>query len=77
MTTLAGGFAPSLVKEFPAGTYRVDLAQPAVNIAFYCLEPQAADGFVGWSVLDQYLKSLGVAQHRIVYPIYKYYKRVE
>ena len=34
-----------LKKEFPEGTFRVDLAQPLANMAFYCLEPQAADGF--------------------------------
>jgi len=32
MTTLEGGFATSAVKEFPAGTYRVDLAQPTAGI---------------------------------------------
>jgi len=31
---LEGGFAPSPVKEFPAGTFRVDLAQPCANVAF-------------------------------------------
>jgi len=74
LVALQGGFAPSPLKEFPAGTFRVDMAQPAANVAFYCLEPQAADGFAGWYVLDNYLKSLGSDQRSIVYPIYKYFK---
>jgi hypothetical protein len=73
VTRLEGGFAPSPVKEFPAGTFRVDMAQPAANVAFYCLEPQAADGFVGWGVFDAYFKSAGGGRS-IVYPIYKYFK---
>ena len=69
------GLSPA--KEFPAGTFRVDIAQPAANVAFYCLEPQAADGFVGWQVLDNYLKSIGSDQRSIVCPIYKYFKILE
>jgi hypothetical protein len=34
MTSLEGGFARSQIKEFPAGTFRVDLAQPLANPAF-------------------------------------------
>jgi len=72
-----GGFAKSPAKEFPAGTFQVDIAQPAANVAFYLLEPQAADGFVGWRVFDNYLKSIGSDQRSIVYPIYKYFKILE
>jgi hypothetical protein len=74
MVKLDGGFAPSPVKEFPAGTYRVDMAQPMANLAFYLLEPQAADGFVGSGVFDAVLKELGADKRSVVYPIYKYYK---
>ena len=77
MLKLEGRFAKSPVKEFPAGTFRVDLAQPGANIAFYCLEPQAADGFVGWGVLTNYLRSLGIDKPGVVYPIYKYFKILE
>jgi len=77
MIKLDGGFAPSPVREFPAGTFRVDMAQPMANLAFYCLEPQAADGFVGWGVFDAYLKSLVVDKRSVVYPIYKYFKILE
>ena len=74
---LEGGFASSPVKEFPAGTFRVDLAQPCANAAFYCLEPQAADGFVGWGVFDAWFKSAGADKRSIVYPVYKYFKILE
>jgi hypothetical protein len=74
MTKLDGGFAKSPVKEFPAGTFRVDLAQPMANLAFYLLEPQAADGFVGSGVCDAVFKSLGAGTRSIVYPVYKYFK---
>lgn len=74
---LEGGFRKSSVKKFPAGTFHVDMAQPMANMAFYCLEPQAADGFVGWGVLNSYLKSLGADKRSVVYPIYKYFKILE
>ena len=77
VSTLEGGFAASQVKEFPAGTFHVDMAQPAANTAFYCLEPEAKDGFVGWGVLTEYLRSIGVDQRSIVYPVYKYFKILE
>ncbi|MBE0713035.1 MAG: M14 family metallopeptidase [Candidatus Aminicenantes bacterium] len=77
MIKLDGGFAPSPVREFPAGTFRVDMAQTLANLAFYCLEPQAADGFVGWGVFDAYFKSAGVDKRSIVYPVYKYFKILE
>jgi hypothetical protein len=77
MIKLDGGFAPSPVREFPAGTFRVDMAQPLANLAFYCLEPQAADGFVGWGVFDAYFKSSGADKRSVVYPVYKYFKILE
>jgi hypothetical protein len=76
-TKLEGGFAPSPAKEFPAGTFRVDMAQPMANVAFYCLEPQAADGFVGWGVFDAYFNSTAADKRSVVYPIYKYFKILE
>jgi hypothetical protein len=77
LVKLEGGFAPSPQKEFPAGTYRVDLAQPLANLAFYCLEPQAADGFAGWGVLDDWFKAAGADLRSVVYPVYKYAKIAE
>ncbi len=74
---LEGGFAASPVKEFPAGSFRVDLAQPAANTAFYCLEPQSADGFVGWGVFDAWFKAAGADRRSVVYPVYKYFQILE
>jgi len=77
MTTLEGGFGASSGREFPAGSFRIDLAQPAANMAFYALEPQAADGFSAWGLLDAWLRSAGVEARSVVYPVYKYFKLKE
>ncbi len=72
MTTLDGSFRKVAAREFPAGSFYVDMAQPMANAAFYYLEPQARDGFVGWWVLDDVLKALGAGQKpAVVYPIFK------
>ncbi len=72
LTILDGGFFGPSVREFPAGSFLVDLAQPMANAAFYYLEPQAADGFAGAGLLDEYLRRLGVDERPIVYPVFKY-----
>jgi hypothetical protein len=70
MTVLDGAFGPTKAVEFPAGTFRVDMAQPMANAAFYYLEPQARDGFVGWGVLDEALRAIGT-ERGAVYPVFK------
>lgn len=77
MTVLDGSFSPSETKEFPAGSFYVDMAQPMANAAFYYLEPQARDGFVGWSVLDDKLKALVGDGHAATYPIFKVRREVK
>ena len=77
MTKLEGGFFKSERKEFPAGTFQIDMAQPLANMVFYCLEPQVGDGFLGWNLLNDYLNTLGAEKHSVVYPIYKYLKIIE
>ncbi len=77
MTRLEGGFFKSKGKEFPAGTFKIDLAQPLANMVFYCLEPEVGDGFVGWNLFNDYLTSLGVEKNSVVYPIFKYLKIIE
>ncbi len=73
LTRLDGQFKATSSKTFPAGSIHVDLAQPMARLAFYCLEPQTRDGFLGWGILDSYLlKSL---ENEIIYPIFKYYKK--
>ncbi len=74
---IEGAFAPSPAKDFPVGTFKVDLAQPLANLAFYCLEPQAADGFVGWGVFDAWFRTVGADKRSVVYPVYKYFKLAE
>jgi hypothetical protein len=73
MTELAGGFIQTK-KSFPAGTWKIDLAQPLANLAFYCLEPEVPDSFTGWGLLDGFLKKRGAPRYSVVYPIFKYLK---
>jgi hypothetical protein len=70
MRILEGHFVEA-VREFPAGTLFVDMAQPMANAAFYYLEPQAADGFVGWGVMDRALNVDGPEGPPERYPIFK------
>ena len=77
VTALEGGFQGPSFREFPAGSFYVDMAQPMANAAFYFLEPEARDGFVGWGVLDDVLRELGVDEHPVVYPIFKFRREAE
>lgn len=77
MTVLEGGFTEHSVREFPAGTFFVDMAQPMANAAFYLMEPESRDGWVGWQVMDGTLRALGVDEHPVVYPIFKFRRQVE
>ena len=76
LTVLDGEFATA-TREFPAGTFYVDMAQPMANAAFYYLEPQAADGFVGWHVLDNALRAVGAHERAAVYPIFKVRREIK
>lgn len=71
ITVLDGAFPPLETREFPAGSFYVDMAQPMANAAFYYLEPQARDGFVGWHVLDDTLRALTANGRQAEYPIFK------
>ena len=53
------------------------MAQPMANAAFYYLEPQARDGFVGWSVLDDKLRAIGADTGAAIYPIFKVRREVK
>ena len=77
MTSLDGAFAKTARRDFPAGSYWLDMAQPRANAAFYFLEPQARDGMVAWWVFDDVLRELGVEERSIVYPIFKVSKKVD
>ena len=71
MRALDGAFMPLETREFPAGSFYVDLAQPMANAAFYYLEPQARDGFVGWRVMDAPLGAAMAKGAPAEYPIFK------
>ncbi len=73
MTELDGGFMDVEDKYIPAGSYHLDMAQALANVAFYALEPEVGDGFVGWSLLDDYFVAMGVYERSIVYPVFKYF----
>ena len=68
MTVLDGAMSPLVTRDFPQGTFYLDMAQPMANAAFYYLEPQARDGFVGWGVMNEILKPLAGGGR---YPIFK------
>jgi hypothetical protein len=71
MTVLDGAMSPLVTRDFPAGTFSLDMAQPMANAAFYYLEPQARDGFVGWGVMNEILRKLTAGGGQAVYPIFK------
>jgi hypothetical protein len=73
MTELTGSYHGTK-KEFPAGTYHVDMAQPLANLIFYCLEPEVGDGLVGWNYFNDYLKAKGAPRKKVVFPVFKYLK---
>jgi Zinc carboxypeptidase len=72
MARAFGKFIPSK-RSFQKGDYLIDLAQPLGNLAFYFLEPESDDGYVTWNFFDDYLKTLGVGEKLVEYPVFKYY----
>jgi len=73
MSNVTGKFTPTK-RKFKNGDYVIDLAQPLANLIFYLLEPQSDDGFVNWNFFDSYLKSHGVNNKPVDYPVFKYIK---
>ena len=71
MATLDGKFSALDTREFPAGSFYVDMAQPMANAAFYYLEPQSRDGFVGWRVMDAPVRTVLAKGTPAEYPIFK------
>jgi hypothetical protein len=71
MTVLDGAMSGLVTRDFPAGTVQLDMAQPMANAAFYYLEPQARDGFVGWGVMTDVLRQLTAGGRQATYPIFK------
>ncbi len=69
----AEGHFENATKTFAKGDYKVDLAQPLANLAFYMLEPQSDDGLLTWNFFDTYLDQNGVAAKPVEFPVFKYY----
>ena len=67
------GYFQSVTRQFQAGTYHVNLAQPLANLAFYMLEPESDDGMVSWNFFDDYLTGQGVEAGAVTFPVFKYY----
>jgi len=76
MTELEGSWHRA-EKEFPAGSYHLDMAQPLANVAFYCLEPEVGDGLAGWNYFNGYLKGRGADKNSVAYPVFKYLNMME
>ena len=74
MTRLDGNFVEVGNRVIPAGTWILDMAQPLANVAFYALEPEVGDGFIGWNLLDKYFAELGAGERAVVYPVFKYFE---
>ncbi len=49
------GLWSSAAVTLPAGTYVVREAQPLAVLAMYLLEPESADGFTTWNVMDDWI----------------------
>jgi hypothetical protein len=77
MTVLDGSMSPLVTRDFPAGAFYLDMAQPMANAAFYYLEPQARDGFVGWGVMNEILRPLTAGGRQATYPIFKMRREVK
>lgn len=73
MARLTGTFQQA-AKQFGAGDFVVDLAQPLANLIFYTLEPESDDGLATWNFFDAYLLEQGVKDKAVEYPIFKYFK---
>lgn len=77
MTVLDGAMSALVTKDFPAGTFYLDMAQPMANAAFYYLEPQARDGFVGWGVMNEILRPFTTGGKQGTYPVFKMRREVK
>jgi hypothetical protein len=53
--TVFGAWEAATV-DIPAGTLRIDVAQPLGRLVFSLLEPRSDDGFVNWNLLDPHLE---------------------
>jgi hypothetical protein len=67
MVTLEGTWK-NADKDYTAGAFMVDAAQPLGHLIFYLLEPQSDDGLTAWNFLDNWL------EEGKEYPVFKYFE---
>jgi hypothetical protein len=72
MASVEGKFEKA-TRSFQPGDYKVDLAQPLANLAFYLLEPQSDDGLLTWNFFDAYLEQKSVNAQPVEFPVFKYF----
>ena len=72
MASVEGYFQPAK-KQFRAGDFLVDLAQPLATLIFYLLEPQSDDGLVTWNFFDDFIAASKPDENAVTYPIFKYW----
>jgi hypothetical protein len=57
-------------------TFFINMAQPMANLAFFCLEPETPDGYAGWGLLDSFMTGLAGQGHQMIYPVFKFFKKI-
>jgi hypothetical protein len=72
MTTVNGRFERTQ-REFPVGSFLVDLAQPLAYLAFYLLEPESDDGLTTWNYFDDAIEPVAESGETVEFPVLKYY----
>ena len=57
------------VREFPAGSVVVPLAQPLGKLILNLLEPQAPDSFARWGFFNAIFEEKEYAEHYVLEPL--------
>ncbi len=73
LVRLSGTYS-SATRQFPAGSFKIDLAQPLANLIFYLLEPESDDGLATWNFFDDYLIERNVESEKVAFPVFKYFE---
>ncbi len=73
LVRLSGTYSAA-TRQFPAGSFKIDLAQPLANLIFYLLEPESDDGLATWNFFDDYLIERNVESEKVAFPVFKYFE---
>ena len=73
-TTTVNGRFERTEREFPEGSFVVDLAQPLAYLAFYLLEPESDDGLTTWNYFDEAIGAMAESGDTVEFPVFKYYR---